>query len=41
LGNKGDLEQAIEHFHRAVEIKPDYQDARRALKIALGMKTKN
>jgi tetratricopeptide (TPR) repeat protein len=37
LGNKGALKEAIEHFQKAVHLKPDYEEARRALKLALEM----
>jgi tetratricopeptide (TPR) repeat protein len=35
LGNKGELKEAIEHFRRAIDLKPDYEEARRALRLAL------
>ena len=34
LGNKGELKEAIEHFRQAINLKPDYEEARRALKLA-------
>jgi tetratricopeptide (TPR) repeat protein len=37
FGNKGDLEEAAEHFRQAINLKPDFEDARRALKLALEM----
>ena len=38
LGNKGELNEAIEHFSQAINLKPDYEEARRALKLALELK---
>jgi tetratricopeptide (TPR) repeat protein len=35
LGNKGELKEAIEHFRQAINLKPDYEEARRALKLAI------
>jgi tetratricopeptide (TPR) repeat protein len=35
LGNKGELKESIEHFRQAINLKPDYEEARRALKLAL------
>ena len=35
LGNKGELKEAADNFRRAVDLKPDYEEARRALKLAL------
>jgi tetratricopeptide (TPR) repeat protein len=35
LGNKGELKEAIEHFRRAVYLKPDYEEARRSLRLAV------
>lgn len=37
LAIKGNLKEAAEHFRRAIDLKPDYEDARRALKLALEM----
>ena len=34
LGNKGDLKEAAENFRQSVNLKPDYEEARRALKLA-------
>jgi tetratricopeptide (TPR) repeat protein len=34
FGNKGDLREAIEHFRVAINLKPDYDEARQALKLA-------
>ena len=34
LGRKGDLTEAIECFRTAIYLKPDYEDARRALRVA-------
>ena len=34
FGNKGDLREAIEHFRVAINLKPDYDGARQALKLA-------
>jgi len=35
LGNKGELKEAAEHFRQAINLKPDYEEARQALKLAL------
>ena len=37
LAIKGNLKEAAEHFRQAIDLKPDYEDARRALKLALEM----
>lgn len=41
LGNKGELQEAIENFRRAIDLKPDYEEARRALKLAQEMDRQN
>jgi len=35
LAKKGEIKEAIENFRQAVNLKPDYEEARRALKMAL------
>jgi Flp pilus assembly protein TadD len=35
LGNKGEIKEAITNFRQASNLKPDYEEARRALKLAL------
>jgi tetratricopeptide (TPR) repeat protein len=35
LFNKGNLKEAIEHFRKVIELNPNYEAARRALKLAL------
>jgi len=35
LAKKGDLKEAIEHFRLAINLKPDYEEARWALKLLL------
>ena len=37
LAKKGELKEAIEHFRTAVYLNPNYEDARRALRLALEM----
>jgi len=37
LGNKGELKEAIENFRQAINLQPNYVEARRALKLALDM----
>jgi tetratricopeptide (TPR) repeat protein len=37
LAIKGNLKEASEHFRTAIYLKPDYEEARRALKLALEM----
>jgi tetratricopeptide (TPR) repeat protein len=34
LAKKGNLREAAEHFRQAIYLKPDYEEARRALKLA-------
>jgi hypothetical protein len=33
FGNKGELKEAAEHFRQAINLKPDYGEARQALKL--------
>ena len=33
FGNKGELKEAAEHFRQAINFKPDYEEARQALKL--------
>jgi tetratricopeptide (TPR) repeat protein len=40
LGNKGELEEAIENFRQAVYLNPDYEDARQALRLAIDLEKK-
>ena len=40
LGNKGELKEAIESFRQAINLKSDYEEARRALKLATDMNEK-
>jgi tetratricopeptide (TPR) repeat protein len=35
LAKKGEIGKAIEHFLEAISLKPDYDAARRALRLAL------
>jgi hypothetical protein len=37
LAKKNELNEAIEHFRQAIYLKPDYEEAGRALKLALEM----
>jgi len=37
FGNKGELKEAAEHFRQAINLKPDYGEARQALKLAQGL----
>jgi tetratricopeptide (TPR) repeat protein len=37
LDNKGELKEAIEHFRQAINLQPNYEEARRASKLALDM----
>jgi len=41
LGNKGELKEAANNFRRAIDLKPDYEEARRALKLAQEMNRQN
>jgi Tfp pilus assembly protein PilF len=40
LAKKGDIKEAITHFRQAIDLKPDFEDARRALRMALEMDQK-
>jgi len=40
FGNKGELKEAIEYFRLAINLKPDYEEARWALKLAQELKKK-
>jgi len=40
FGNKGKLKEAIEHFRQAINLKPDYDEARQALKLAQELEKK-
>jgi tetratricopeptide (TPR) repeat protein len=40
LAKTGDLKEAIQHFRRAINLKPDFEDARRALRMTLEMDQK-
>jgi len=35
LAKKGELKEAIEHFRQAIYLKPDYEEARRALRLTM------
>ena len=35
LAKKGELKEAIEHFRQAINLKPDYEEALKALKLAV------
>ncbi|MEI6608614.1 MAG: tetratricopeptide repeat protein, partial [Deltaproteobacteria bacterium] len=37
FGKKGDFKEGTAHFRQAINLKPDYEEARRALKMALEM----
>ena len=41
LAKKGEIKEAIEHFRQAIYLKPDYEDARRALTLALELDQQN
>jgi tetratricopeptide (TPR) repeat protein len=40
LGRKGDLKEAIDCFRQAIYLKSDYEEARRALRVALAIEQK-